>query len=42
MDLLLLLRDQNPFSYYILYNESKQNILVLVGKANKILDIDYE
>ncbi len=24
---LLLPRDQNPLSYYILYNESKQNIL---------------
>jgi hypothetical protein len=27
---------QNPLSYYILYNESKPNILgLLVGKANK-------
>jgi len=36
IDLLLLLpsRGQNPLSYYILYNESKHNILALVGKAN--------
>jgi len=35
-DLLLLLpRGQNPLSYYTLYNESKHNILALVGKANK-------
>jgi hypothetical protein len=34
--LLLLLRGQNPLSYYILYNnESKQNIRALVCKANK-------
>ncbi len=26
---------QNPLSYYILYNESKHNILALVGKPNK-------
>jgi hypothetical protein len=28
---------QNPLSYYILYNESKHNILLalVVGKANK-------
>jgi hypothetical protein len=26
---------QNPLSYYILYNESKHNILVVVDKANK-------
>ncbi len=31
IDLLLLLRrGQNPLSYYILYNESKHNILALV------------
>jgi hypothetical protein len=35
IDLLLLPRGQNPLSYYILYNESKHNILALVGKANK-------
>jgi hypothetical protein len=28
---------QNPLSYYILYNESKHNILALVGKANKMI-----
>jgi hypothetical protein len=28
-------RGQNPLSYYILYNESKHNILALVGEANK-------
>jgi hypothetical protein len=34
--LLLLLRGQNPLSYYILYNnESKQNIRAFVCKANK-------
>jgi len=33
---LLLLRGQNPLSYYILYKESKHNILALVGKANKV------
>ncbi len=26
---------QNPFSYYILYNESQHNILARVYKANK-------
>jgi hypothetical protein len=26
---------QNPLSYYILYNESKNNFLAFVGKANK-------
>jgi len=26
---------QNPLSYYILYNESKNYILAFVGKANK-------
>jgi hypothetical protein len=26
---------QNPLSYYILYNESKHNILALVGKTSK-------
>jgi hypothetical protein len=26
---------QNPLSYYILYTESKHNILALVSKANK-------
>ncbi len=31
----LLPRGQNPLSYYTLYNESKHNILALVGKANK-------
>ncbi len=37
IDLLLLLlpRGQNPLSYYILYDESKHNILALVGKTNK-------
>jgi len=29
----LLPKDQNPLSYYILYNESKHNILALVSKA---------
>jgi hypothetical protein len=32
---LLLPRGQNPLSYYILYNESKHNILALVGKVRK-------
>jgi hypothetical protein len=38
-DLLLLLlpKGQNPLSYYIAYNESKHNILALVGKANKVV-----
>jgi hypothetical protein len=31
---LLLHRGQNPLSYYILYNESKHNIVAWVGKAN--------
>jgi hypothetical protein len=40
MDLLLLpSRGQNPLSYYILYNESKHNILALVGKANEIREM---
>jgi hypothetical protein len=30
---------QNPLSYYILGNESKHNILALVGKANKIISL---
>jgi hypothetical protein len=34
IDLLLLPRGQNPLSCYILCNESKHNILALVGKAN--------
>ncbi len=35
---LLLPRDQNPLSYYTLYNESKHNILACwVGKVNKAL-----
>jgi hypothetical protein len=29
-------RGQNPLSYTILYDESKHNILALVGKANKM------
>jgi len=33
----LLPWDQNPLSYYILYNESKHNILALVGKPNKFV-----
>jgi hypothetical protein len=32
-------KGQNPLSYYILYNESKHNILALVGKANKYIYI---
>jgi hypothetical protein len=37
IDLLLLPpRGQNPLSYFILYSESKHNILALVGKANKV------
>jgi hypothetical protein len=35
IDLLLSPRGQNPLSYYILYNESKHNVLAFVGKANK-------
>jgi hypothetical protein len=31
----LLLTGQNLLSYYILYNETKHNILDLLGKANK-------
>jgi hypothetical protein len=37
IDLLLLPRGRNPLSYYILYNESKHNILALVGKADKYI-----
>jgi hypothetical protein len=29
----LLAKGKNPLSYYILYNESKHNILALVGEA---------
>jgi hypothetical protein len=38
IDLLLLLpsRGQNPLSYYVLYNESTNNILAYQGKANKL------
>ncbi len=36
IDLLLLPRGQNPLScYYTLYNDTKHNILALLGKANK-------
>jgi hypothetical protein len=43
IDLLLSPRGQNPLSYYILYYESKHNILAFVGKANKsgILKFGY-
>jgi hypothetical protein len=43
MKIDLLPRGQNPLSYYILYNESKHNILAFVGKANKsgILKFGY-
>ncbi len=34
--------DQNPLSYYILYNESKHNILDLVGKAKKLKGLQGE
>ncbi len=33
----LLPRGQNPLSYNTLFNESKHNILALVGKANKLV-----
>jgi hypothetical protein len=37
MKLDLLPRGQNPLSYYILYDESKHNILACQGKAKKVL-----
>ncbi len=38
---LLLTRGQNPLLATTLYNESKHNILALVGKANKSTTVTY-
>jgi hypothetical protein len=36
--IIIITRGQNPLSSTILYNDSKHNILALVGKANKSHD----